>query len=121
MTRSLSVTAYAPDQFAFTETRFASAGPEVVSPRDALRETHPFSCSRKSGIVLSLVLYPTSPDMAKFLRHVDWKLKRSVGMKLRGRPTWLYERKPLQVGATVLGGVKGALGAIVEQGKASAP
>ena len=44
------VTAYTPDQSAFTETRFASAGPLVVLPRSAVRAVHPFTVSRKSGI-----------------------------------------------------------------------
>ena len=47
---------YTPDQFAFTDTRFAFAGPLVVLPRSPVRAVNPSTVSRKFGIWLLLVL-----------------------------------------------------------------
>ncbi len=54
--RNLLVTAYTPDQSAFTETRLASAGPDVVLSSVELRVTSPLRISSKLGILLSELL-----------------------------------------------------------------
>ena len=66
--RSLSVTAYTPDQSAFTVKRFPRAGPDVAPPGDAERVVHPIAVSLKSGVLLFAVLYPTEPEVSKFLK-----------------------------------------------------
>src|SRR5579863_5926083 len=46
--RNLSVTAYAPDQSAFTETRLVLIGPPAVLPRDPLRAVQSLTISERS-------------------------------------------------------------------------